>query len=73
MPLFITLKKGAIIMNYILILIIVLPILALALWMDSINRKYSNKIKDLKHLIYSVHDEVSELKREKRQSDRYKK
>lgn len=59
-------------MNYILILIIVLPVLALAFWMDSINKKYSQKIKDLKRLIYSVHDEVSEIKRERKKNSKYK-
>ncbi|TDX48393.1 hypothetical protein [Orenia marismortui] len=50
-------------MNYILIIIIVLPILALVIWMDSINKKYEEEIKDVKRLIYKVHDEVSEIKR----------
>ncbi|WP_018248652.1 hypothetical protein [Orenia marismortui] len=57
-------------MNYILIIIIVLPILALVIWMDSINKKYEEEIKDVKRLIYKVHDEVSEIKRVKDKKNR---
>lgn len=59
-------------MIYILVLLIVLPVLILTCWLDHTNKKHEENIKDLKRLIYKIHDELNSIKRKNRDNKRYK-